>query len=64
MPLQRVFTLEVWLAHFDERLRVVRPSDHATVVVAQHHDGCLGQIRSEHTLTARIERVVLGLDKS
>lgn len=34
------------------------------IVVAQYHDGRLGQIRPEHAFAACIERVVLGLDKS
>lgn len=34
------------------------------IVVTQHHDRRLCQIRPEHTLAARIEGVVLGLDKS
>lgn len=34
------------------------------IIVAQHHDRGLGQVGPEHTLAARVERIVLGLDKS
>jgi hypothetical protein len=34
------------------------------IVVAQHDDGHLGQVRAEHALTRCVERVVLGLAKS
>lgn len=64
MLLEFVLDLEVWLAHFYEGFAVRASGDHAPVIIRQHHDGSLGQVRTEHTLTARVEAVVLGLDKS
>lgn len=59
MLLQFVLDLEVRLTHFHEGLGTRRSGDHATVVVRQHHDGSLGQVRSKDSLAACVEGVAV-----
>ncbi|MNJ62974.1 hypothetical protein D3C77_588340 [compost metagenome] len=57
--LQLLLDLEIRLAHFHERLGVVAPGDDTAIVVRQDHDRDLGQVRAEHPLAGRIERVAV-----
>ncbi|MNO96528.1 hypothetical protein D3C76_882020 [compost metagenome] len=56
---QLVLCLKIRLAHLHVGLRIVRPGDHAAVIVAQHDNRGLGQVRPEYPLAARIERVAI-----
>jgi len=51
--------LKIRLAHFHEWLGVIGPGNDTTVVVAQHHDRRLRQIRPKYALTAGVERVAV-----
>ena len=46
-------------AHFYERLGICRASNHAAVVVAQHHDGGARKIRAKHSLATGVEAVAV-----
>ncbi|MOA19870.1 hypothetical protein D3C78_1402780 [compost metagenome] len=51
--------LEVGLAHLHEWLGVRTAGDHATIVVAQHHDRRARQVRAEDPLAAGVERIAV-----
>ena len=57
MPPQVILDLKIWGTHFHERFGVITAGDHTTIVVAQHHNRHLGQVRSKHSLTAGIKRI-------
>ncbi|MNG37576.1 hypothetical protein D3C84_1249800 [compost metagenome] len=63
MLLELVPDLKVRLAHFYERLAVRAAGNYAAVVVRQHHDGCLCQVRPEDALAARVEAVAVNESK-
>lgn len=59
MLLEFVFDLEIRLAHLHERLGVIAAGDDAAVVVREHDDGHLGQVRAEHAFAAGVEAVAV-----
>ena len=61
--LQLLFDLEIRRAHFDIRFGVITAGNDATVIVAQHHDRHLCQVRPKHALTACIKAVAVNQGK-
>ena len=59
MLLELVFDLEVRLTHLHEGLRVVAARNDTAVVVAQHDNRHLGQVRAKHPLARCVERVAI-----
>ncbi len=59
MPAQQILDLKIGRAHFHEGFGVVASGNHAAIVVAQDDDRDLGQVRTKHTLAARIKAVAV-----
>ncbi|RMO08917.1 hypothetical protein ALQ48_200082 [Pseudomonas coronafaciens pv. zizaniae] len=56
---QNILDLEIRRAHFHVGFCIVAAGNNAAIVIAEHHNRHLGQVRSENALTAGVERIAI-----